>query len=215
MDAFGKCEVASLRAAGADEMLTKGFAGRIMFENMLHRELPFKRTGHGIDANGRPFAEVAAVIPAFTGGAASVPHPLYGLELRRRMTIEGNKLVITHFFHNKAPKDIVIKGRLNNYTWPGYRFKADQVRLGKYDSSSPVNVWLRKPQWKDGELLLTADNGTLKESIRFVPEKNKFNGIFMYTLKSTMPRKTVEFIVDRTLKPGEKWNCSYSVSPVK
>lgn len=215
VDACGKCDVASLRHKEGSEMLTRGFAGRVMFENTLYSELPFKRTKHGIDASNRPFAEVEAVIPAYTGGAASVPHPLYGLELRRHMTLDGNKLVITHFFHNKAKKDIAIKGRLNNYPWLGYRFKANQVRMGKYDSSSPINVWLRKPQWSEGDMLLTADNGTLKESILFTPEKNKFNGIYMCTLKSGMPRKTVEFIVDRTLKPGEKWSCSYAVIPVK
>ena len=215
VDAFGNCYVVSLRTGSGNEMLQNGFAGRLIFENPLHYNLPFKRIAHGIDAKGIPFVEAEAIIAPYTGGADSVPHPLYGLEIRRRMFLDGKKLVVTHTFNNKSSKAIAIKGRVNTYPWPGYRFKADKVTLGKFDVGVPSEIWLRKPQWKEGNQILAADNGVLKEALLFEPEKGKFDGMFTWTQKSDMPRKTVEFIFDRSIKPGEKWSCTCKISESK
>ena len=87
--------------------------------------------------------------------------------------------------------------------------------LGKFDVGVPSEIWLRKPQWKEGNQILAADNGVLKEALLFEPEKGKFDGMFTWTQKSDMPRKTVEFIFDRSIKPGEKWSCTCKISESK
>lgn len=215
VDVFGKNRVVSLRGSSGSEVLERGFAGRLVFENPLHYTLPFKRGAYGIDAKGVPYVEAEAVIAPYTGGADSVPHPLYGLEIHRRISLEGNKVVITHSFKNTSSKSIAVKGRVNSFPWVGHRFKADKVVLGKYGMEVPAEIWIRKPQWQEGDLILTATNGVLKESLLFEPEKGKFGGLFSWTLKTDMPRKTVEFIIDRSIKPGEKWSCSFKISEVK
>lgn len=214
VDAFRSCHIVSFRTAGQKEFFHDGFAGCLMFNDASFRLLPFRRTAHGFTEKSVPFVEVEALIPRYTGGASSVPHPLYGLIIRRRMELHKDALRILHTFRNTGTKAVQLSCRLNNYPAVGHRFKAENVFLGKYDRSSPMEVRFRRKIRKGERMELKASGGGLSEWLTFVSGSD-FADIFSWTQRGAFPRKTVEYMVEESVKPSQTLVKEYWIIPGK
>ncbi len=209
VDLLNSCEVNSFITGNNGELFTGGFAGRVMFADTLQPKLEFRYAGHGIDKSGVPFVRAEAQVAPYEG-ANPEPNPLYGMKIKRLIEVKNGRLFITHSFKNPAGKPMPLKCRLSNYPWAGERFMAESVALASAGEIPYTGeVWRYKPEWRGGEVTLTASDEFLKECVRFVPDA-KFNGIYSWALR-TPARKTVEFVVDTSLEAGKTLTYTYIV----
>ena len=211
VDAFNSCEAVSLQNAEGAEFLAHGFCGRIMFTDPLQPKPVFKRTAHGIAKDGTPYITAETEVGPYDG-ANPEPNPLYRMKIERKFEIRGGKLIISHKFANPTGKVMPLKLRLNNFAWPGHRFDADNVTLNGI-SFNKEQTFL-KPKWDGGKVQLQAGNGILSESIVFEPDAN-FAGLYSWPVNGNTPRKTVEFLIDQSLKPNATAEYRYIVIPGK
>ena len=211
IDILNTSHAVSLKTADNTEMMTDGFAGRLMFDDPLQPKPLFHYISHGITTEGVPFVVSRTEIAPYEG-ANPIPNPLYQLKIERKFEIRAGKLVISHRFANPTEKAMPLKGRFNNFTWPGHRFDADKVTLnGKsFDKEQIFN----KPEWDGGKVKLQAGNGVLNESLVFEPDA-KFTGFYSWVMNGKTPRMTVEFLIDHSLKPHETIEYRYFIVPEK
>ncbi len=208
IDIMNTSHAVSLKTADNTELLANGFAGRLSFADRLQPKLFFRYVSHGITAEGVPFAVSRTEVAPYDG-ANPIPNPLYQLKIERRFEIRNGKLAVTHTFTNPTDKPMPLKGRLNNYPWPGHRFQANHLTFaGKtFDQES---VRIVKPEWKNKPFSVTADNGALREGVRFEPDP-KFDGLYSWAARGESHRRTVEFIFDIELPAGQSVKYTYTL----
>jgi len=214
IDVCGKCEAVSLLTAENAELLTEGFAGRVMIDgDPLQPPLVFRYAGHGI-ADGIPYVKAVAEVAPYEG-ANEIKNPLFRLKIERKFEVKGNSLIITHTFTNPTEQTMHFKGRLNNFPWPGYRFQNENVVLnGKHDASSKADLSWKGKEWDGKPVTLTSGVGGMKEGLSFAPG-NGFCGLYSWTQKTKQPRKTVEFMIDREIMPGKTLTLTYEIQSIR
>ncbi len=209
IDVLNTSYAVSLKTADNTELLTGGFAGRLVFADPLQPKLFFHRIFHGIAADGVPCVISRAEVAPYEG-ANPIQNPLYQLQIERKFEIWNGKMIITHTFTNPTDKTMPLKGRLNNYLWPGHRFQANRMTLaGKVAEKREIQIV--RPEWKNKPFSVTADNGILRESLRLEPD-SKFAGLFSWSLKGEPYHRTVEFIIENNLPAGQSVQYSYTIS---
>ena len=143
-------------------------------------------------------------------GANPIPNPLYQLKIERKFEIRNGKIMIMHTFTNPTDKTMPLKGRLNNYLWPGHRFQANRLTLaGKV--AEKLEIQIVKPEWKNEPFSVTADNGVLRESLRIEPDP-KFAGLYSWSQKGEPYHRTMEFIFENDLPAGQSVKYTYTIS---
>ena len=207
VDSLESGEVVSLQNAAGKELLTDGFIGRIMFKDKLQPKLNWKTERYGLEKDNTPFLAASASVGAYES-AIPDPNPLLGMKIRREFRVKDGKLSVAFEFTNPTEKEMPFQLRLNNFPWPGFRFKTKNIVFnGKYDAGSPLEVTVPDTGMTQS---LKAQGDGLSDEILFRP-KTKFTNLLSWSCPGNNNRKTVEFVFERKLAPGATLKAEYEV----
>ncbi len=227
LDLLGDASLTSIRNQAGNELLHKGFAGKLIFYDLLQERISFTVQEQKIE-DAQPEIVLTGTVPGYAG-ANPVENPLSGLQVGKRIRLRGKVIELEHTFNNPGDRAMVFGFRINNYPFPGHYFGSRNLSAslssgGRLVESDPRHELFVRPgmqipfmpslpkhPWDGGAITVSARHEQLSEIISFAAPSD-FAGVYCSWSGGTEPARTVEFLSEQILlKPGETCSFRYDI----